>query len=298
MTVVRRDEDFTSRGTRCAAWLYRPEDTENPPVVVMAHGFGCERDWRLPAFAERFADGGIAVLLFDYRNVGDSDGTPRNLLSAPAQVRDWKAAVAHARELVDVDGSRLGLWGDSFSGGHAVTVAAADQDVDAAVLNVPFSDGVRTALHLIRAGGWSYLSTAVPAALQDLLRKVTFRSPRYVPIAAEPDTFGVLNRPGALAGYEAITGGEWDNRCAARILLTVFGYRPISVAGTVDCPTLVVEAEADQIVPAGTVDRLVDRLDDVERVRYPVSHFDVFTGEPFEAVVDRNEAFLRRHLLG
>jgi len=298
MTVVRRDEDVTSRGTRCAAWLYRPEAVEDPPVVVMAHGFGCERDWRLPAFAERFAAAGIAVLLFDYRSVGDSDGTPRNVISATAQVRDWKAAVAHARGLADVDGSRLGLWGDSFSGGHAVTVAADDDAVDAAVLNVPFSDGVRTASQLIRAGGWSYLSTAVPAALQDLLRKVTARSPRYVPIAAEPDEFGVLNRPGALAGYEAINGGDWDNRCAARILITVFGYRPISVAGAVDCPTLVIEAEDDQIVPAGTVDRLVDRLDDVERVRYPVSHFDVFTGEPFEAVVERNEAFLRRHLLG
>lgn len=297
MTVTRRDEDFTSRGTRCAGWLYRPADADDPPVVVMAHGFGCDRDWRLPAFAERFAEAGLAVLLFDYRRFGDSDGTPRHLISPGAQVRDWRAAVEHARAIEDVDGTRLGLWGDSFSGGHSITVAA-DGNVDGAVLNVPFSDGLRTALHLVRSGGWDYLSTALPAALSDLVRKATLRSPRYVPIAAEPDEFGVLNRPGTLAGYEEISDGGWDNRCAARIVLTVLGYRPITAAADVDCPTLVVEAEADQIVPGGTVDRLVDRLDDVERVRYPVTHFDVFTGDPFEDVVGRNEAFLSRHLLG
>ena len=298
MTVTRQDEDFESRGTRCAAWLYRSEGDEPPPVVVMAHGFGCERGWRLPAFVERFAENGLAVLLFDYRRFGDSDGRPRNLVTPKGQVRDWLAAVEHARSLDDVDGERLALWGDSFSGGHAVTVAASDGGVDAAVLNVPFSDGTRTALHLARGGGLGYLTGGVGAALRDLARTVTFRSPHYVPIAAEPDAFGVLNRPGTLAGYERISGGEWDNRCPARILLTVLAYRPVSQAGAVDCPALVVEAEDDQIVPPGTVDRLVRRLDDVERVRYPGTHFDLFTGEPFEAVVERNTAFLRRHLLG
>jgi hypothetical protein len=33
--------------------LYRPEGAACPPVVVMAHGFGAERRFRLPAFAER-----------------------------------------------------------------------------------------------------------------------------------------------------------------------------------------------------------------------------------------------------
>ena len=40
----------------------------------------------------------------------------------------------------------------------------------------------------------------------------------------------------------------------------------------------------------------MNRLDDVERVRYPVGHFDVYTGEIFETVVDREIEFLSRHL--
>lgn len=296
MTVTRRDADFTVRGTRCAAWLYRPADAGAVPAVVMAHGFGGERDWRLPAFAERFAEAGLATLLFDYRRFGDSDGRPRNLITPKGHVRDWRAAIRHVRSLDGVDGERIGLWGSSFSGGHATVAAARDGDIEAVIAQVPFSDGIRTVLHLVRAGGLDYLTRAVGGGLRDLGRKLTFRSPHYVPIASEPDEFAALNRPGTLEGYESINGGDWDNRCAARILLTVLPYRPVAEAGAVDCPTLVVEAEEDNIVTGDTVDRFVSRLDDVERVRYPVGHFDVYTGEIFETVVDREIEFLRRHL--
>jgi pimeloyl-ACP methyl ester carboxylesterase len=207
------------------------------------------------------------------------------------------AAIEHARSLDGVDGDRVALWGSSFSGGHTVTAAARAGNVDAVVAQVPFSDGIRTVLHLVRAGGLDYLTSAVVAGSKDLFRKVTLRSPHYIPIAGEPDEFAALNRPGTLDGYESINDGEWDNRCAGRILLTVLAYRPIAAAGQVDCPTLVVEAEEDNIITGSTVDRLVNRLDDVERVRYSAGHFDVYTGGTFDAVVERETAFLERHLL-
>ncbi len=296
MAVTRRDVDFAVGGTRCSAWLYRPTDAEDVPTVVMAHGFGGERGWRLPAFAERFAEAGLGTLLFDYRRFGESDGRPRNLITPKGHVRDWRAAIGKVRRLDGVDGERIALWGSSFSGGHAIVAAARDGDIEAVVAQVPFSDGIRTVHHLVRAGGLDYLTRAVTAGLKDVARKLTVRSPHYVPIAGAPDEFAALNRPGALEGYESITDGDWDNRCAARILLTVLAYRPVTEARDVDCPTLIVEAAEDNIVTGDTVDRLVSRLDDVERVRYPVGHFDVYTGETFETVVDREVEFLSRHL--
>jgi alpha/beta superfamily hydrolase len=38
---------------------------------------GTTKEMGLPQFAERFADAGFAVLLFDFRNLGESEGTPR-----------------------------------------------------------------------------------------------------------------------------------------------------------------------------------------------------------------------------
>jgi alpha-beta hydrolase superfamily lysophospholipase len=90
----------------------------------MGHGFGAERRFRLPAFAERLCAAGLAVLLFDYRGFGDSEGTPRGLVDPGRHLADFAAAVRYAQELKGVDGARLALWGTFLSGGHALVTAA------------------------------------------------------------------------------------------------------------------------------------------------------------------------------
>ena len=67
---VRSDVTFTSDDARCAGWLYRPDGVENPPIVVLAHGFAAFRDLRLDAYASRFARAGYAAMVFDYRASG------------------------------------------------------------------------------------------------------------------------------------------------------------------------------------------------------------------------------------
>ena len=138
-TYVREDHHFKSGGKRCAAWLYLPHGKEKPPLVVMAHGFGAQRDFGLPPFAERFAQRGMAVFLFDYRGFGASEGEPRNLVNPWRHLRDWKAAVAYVRKLAQVDGGRVALWGSSYSGGHVMVTAARDGGIAAicAQANVP-----------------------------------------------------------------------------------------------------------------------------------------------------------------
>ena len=84
----------------CAGWLYLPDGVTAPPVVVLGHGLGATREMRLDAFAERFAQAGIAALAFTYRHFGDSGGTPRQLLSIKRQLADWDAALAHVQDQV------------------------------------------------------------------------------------------------------------------------------------------------------------------------------------------------------
>src|SRR3954462_13228881 len=141
----REDLTFPSGEDTCAAWLYRPDAVAGPaPCVVMAHGFTATRGDGLPAYAERFAAAGLAVVLFDYRHFGRSTGEPRQLLDIGRQLDDYRAAVAFARSLPGVDAGRIALWGTSFSGGHVLTLAAEDHGIAAAVAQVPFADGVAT----------------------------------------------------------------------------------------------------------------------------------------------------------
>jgi len=293
--AFRHGADFRSDGVRCDARLYRPTRGEDPPVVVLAPGFAAEKAWQLPAVAREFAARGVAALVFDYRGFGASDGTPRHAVDPERQVADWRAAVDHARGH-EATGDRVALWATGLAASHALTVAA-EEPVEALSLSVPFLDGRAQARHRASQAGAGWLARAGLAVVRDYLRAATFRGPHYVPVAGDPNEFAVLNAPGARAGYEATVPDceEWPNECAARALAKVPFYRPLADLGTVGCPTLVVQAADDDVVPAGPIDRLVDRLDDVERVRYDVGHFDLYV-DAFDRVVEREASFLARWL--
>jgi predicted acyl esterase len=81
---------------------------------VMAYCFAGTRDARMPAYAERFVAADFAVLLFDYRHFGASDGEPRQLISVRRQLEDYANAIAFARSLPWIDQTRIALWGTSF----------------------------------------------------------------------------------------------------------------------------------------------------------------------------------------
>ena len=138
--------DIPSHGVRLSAWRFRAatdawETAAGRPCVVMAHGFGATRDSGLLPFAERFAEAGTDVLLFDYRGFGTSEGTPRQHVSHRRHRQDYHAAIAYARNLDGVDPERIVAWGSSYSGGHVVAVAAADPRVAAVISQGAAMDG-------------------------------------------------------------------------------------------------------------------------------------------------------------
>ena len=170
----RVDVRIPSHGEELAAYLYRPSDGDDPvPCVVMAHGFSATRDDGLPDYAEAFADAGFAVLLFDYRHFGASTGLPRQLLDIGRQQDDYRAAVQWARRADGIDPDRIALWGSSFSGGHVLTVAAADPRIAAVIAQAPYTDS----LPILRRMSVRNLVPAAVAALRDSAGAVLGREP-------------------------------------------------------------------------------------------------------------------------
>ncbi len=292
---TRTDSHFTSRGVRCAGWLYRPKGIERPPIVIMAHGFGAEKAFGLAPFAERFVRRGMAAYVFDYRCFGESEGEPRNLVHPFRHLEDWKAAIDHVRALPGIDGGRLALWGSSFGGGHAIVTASREPGIAAIVAQVPFVDPLAS----IRATGWGHAWQAVRAGFRDLFRIVTGRPPYYVPIVGTPETFALMNTPDALPGVLALIpeGSTWQNECPARIALIMSFYRPCSAAARVRCPALLVMAEKDSLIPAEAVEKTARRMPNGRLLRMPLGHFEVYTGSGFEEAVESEASFLEEHLL-
>jgi fermentation-respiration switch protein FrsA (DUF1100 family) len=295
MPFARNDVEFRSGGLRCAAWLYRP-DAEGPlPLVVMAHGFSGTREMRLDAYADHFAQEGIAALVFDYRHFGASAGEPRQLVDIRRQHEDYEAAIAYARQLDWVDADRIALFGSSFSGGHVLAVGARDHRLAAIVSQCPFTDGLATLPKL----GVANVVRGGAAGLRDQLGALAGRAPYYVPVTGEPGSFAVMTTPDSKRGIEAIVPAEtrWENRVAARILVRIGLYRPGRQAARITCPVLVCACDGDALAPATKTAELVSKAPRAEVKHYPFGHFDIYVGEPFEQAVSDQAAFLRRHLL-
>lgn len=244
---TRQDVYFSSGDNTCAAWLYLPTGVAAPPVVVLGHGLGATREMRLDAFAERFAKAGIACLAFTYRHFGDSGGAPRQLLSIKKQLVDWDAAIDYVKARRDVDGARVAVWGSSFGGGHAITVASRHSELCAAVAQCPFTDGLASALAL---GPVASLELA-PFLVRDLAAKVRGKAPVTIPLAAPPGSPALMNAPDALPGYQALipAGTTFVNEAAARVIPTIAGYRPGRVARKVTIPILFCVSNTDTVTP-------------------------------------------------
>jgi fermentation-respiration switch protein FrsA (DUF1100 family) len=293
-SFTRHDVSFVSGEDTCAAWLYLPDGVTSPPVVILGHGLGGTREMRLDAFAERFAQAGIAALAFTYRHFGDSGGQPRQLLSIKRQLADWDAAIAWVKERRDVDGTRIAVWGSSFGGGHSITVAARHPELKAAVSQCPFTDGLASALAL----GPVASSKLLPAVARDYVSILLRRPPVTIPIAAPPGQLALMNAPDALPGYAALmpTGTTFVNKAAARVAPTIMAYRPGRAAKQIKFPILFCVSNTDSVTPPAQTVRYASMAPRGEIKHYDAGHFDFYLGEPFEALVRDQVEFLTRQL--
>ena len=294
--AARADSPFRSGGLECAAWLYTPEGEGPHPCVVMAHGFSAVREQRLDAYAERFAAAGLAVLVFDYRHFGASQGQPRQLLSIGRQLADWHAAVAHARNLPGVDAGRVAVWGSSFSGGHVVAVAAQDPAIAAVVSQAPFTDGPS----VIAAGGVKQARNLAVAGLRDGLNVLLRRDPSYVPAVGPPGSVAIMTAPEAQPGFALLDppNSTWENRVAGRIALAVGAYRPYAKLHKLRQPVFVAVCDQDDTTPAGPAVKAAEKSPNTQLVRYPIGHFAIYVDPQFETTVSDQTDFLVRNLVG
>lgn len=284
---------FDSHGVRCEGDLYRPATDPPWPAVLLGHVFGAERAWGLERFARRFAAAGIAAFPFDYRHFGTSGGTPRRLIDPNRQLEDWQAALAHVRSMDDVDADRIAIWGSSFSGGHALATAHRDPAVRAVVSMVPFVDGRAVMAHQTAHLGPTERLRTLGVAVADRLFGSIGLGPLERPIVSEPHGGGLVDTPGAKAGFLTLVpeGAPVVNRTPARVVLDLSFYRPGVGIDELDVPVHVVIGGEDRLLPIGPMERLAERLEaSVHRV--PTAHFGPHADPWFEEVVEEQVAFL------
>lgn len=285
MTMIREDVTFQSGGETCAAWLYPAGSDEGPrPIIVMAHGVTGTRRDGLWSFADRFAAAGINALLFDHRGFGDSEGE-KDLFEPKKQLDDWRAALAFARSLPNVDTDRVATLGSSLGGGNALWAAADDGRVAACISQVPFVD-----------------MSQAPHSKEILEQMLAVAAKGgYLPAVGQLHEPAMINQPGGEVGWRRVVAlgdkSRWRNRMSAAWLLN--GYNPGQYAATLHCPWLVCVAANDRIALPGLAIEAALRAPKGEVRIYPdTDHFDIYDGPTHEAIAADEIEFLHRHLLG
>lgn len=238
--MQRTDIAFDADGTVLRGWYYRPPGAGPHPGVLLSHGFSALKEMSLDRYAEVFCAAGLACVAYDHRNLGASDGQPRGEIDPWRQVLDTRHALSFLRRCDGVDPERIGLWGTSYAGGHALVVAALDRRVRCVVSQVMTIDGHAAALRRMPGPLLEQFRARIAADLEGRSR-------------GEPPQRTKVAEPGS-ASYRYLiesfpdAGHPNDITLLSREL--AMGYKPgMFIAQIAPTPLLMVIAGADELTP-------------------------------------------------
>ncbi len=138
-TIMYRNIEFTSQGAILRGRLYLPKNkSKKSPVIIMAHGFTTTiNGMTADKYAEKFREAGFAVLLYDHRNLGISDGEPRQEINFWIQSRGYIDCIDFAMNQKEIDTTKIAVWGASLSAREAFLVGSVDDRIKAIVNQIP-----------------------------------------------------------------------------------------------------------------------------------------------------------------
>jgi dipeptidyl aminopeptidase/acylaminoacyl peptidase len=235
-----------SDGDRIAGLLRLPDRGAGPfRAIVQGPGWMGLKDAKLYVrYHEALTEAGFAVLIFDYRGFGDSEGD-RSQLSPRRQLEDLRSAVTFLEAREDVLRDSIGVFGSGGTGGgNAVLLAAVDSRIRAAVSQLPVADGGDW-LHRMRSEyEWLGFLDALDADRRERVlsggtgRLVNPREDIMVPTAERRATTVKSDVDGRVPTKVRLA-------CAAEII----DYRPIDAAGSLTTPLMVIAVEKDATTP-------------------------------------------------
>lgn len=156
---------FFSDGHRLDGDLHLPDDggTGAPyPIVITASGYQGLKVIHPERFARALTPRGYAVVAFDYRGFGLSEGE-RGRLVAQEWVLDVRAAVDRVSCHPQLDRERVALLGWGLGGGVVVAEAAEDPRVKVLACCNGIADGYRSTKMMHDDASWNSLLDRIEA---------------------------------------------------------------------------------------------------------------------------------------
>jgi uncharacterized protein len=295
---MRKNIEFQSNGLKCKGWYYVPDfysEGTKLPTVIMAHGFSAVKEM-LTNYAERFVSAGLAVLLFDYRYLGEGEGEPRGQVLPHTQLDDYRNAISWVSLQAETDPGRIGVWGSSYSGAHVLHLSAFDRRIKAAVAQVPGLCAWRT---LLENQGLEGLRLVQEMLAADRTTRYGSQTVNYLPVVAPEGQVSVLATPDAYEFFLTKSNGKyenWINQVTFESVEKMIEYDPADAIELISpTPLLIIAAEKDTLIPIDKIREAFGRAKEPKKlVVISCGHFDVYYDEPWheEAVVTAVQWFV------
>lgn len=298
--VTTKEVVYFSQGIACYAKIFYPKNF-NPdakpgiPAVVLGQGYGGTHV-SIEKYANRFAEKGLVAMAIDYRGWGFSEGFPelvnpvigggvqrddqrfeyrttevrikRTKLIPQEQQQDMRNAISYIQGEPGVDRNRIGIWGSSLAGGNATVVAGQDGRVKAVSIQIPAIPGPATINGRHRLTG---------PALEDAIKRA---------------------REGQ--GKEYVTGFSRYFATDQFEQAQAFQENYVGFWATkIDVPYQVVHAEHDELIPLEGVKQAIERVPAKHKnliVVPGISHFEMYSNEPFEISANAAAEWFLKHL--
>jgi fermentation-respiration switch protein FrsA (DUF1100 family) len=296
----RRDIEFPGEhNVALRGWLFVPTAPRGGaalPAISMCHGYAAVKEHALEKFAQVFAAAGFVVLVHDHRNFGASDGLPRNDIDPWMQVADWRRALTFLESQPEVDPARIGIWGSSYSGGHALVMAATDPRVQCVVSQVPTISG-------FEQGRRRVSPDALPGYLAHLMQDMRSIHRGEAP-AVQAVASGDADTPAAYRSQEAqgfylrdLGGAAWDNSVTLRSSFAARMYEPGTWISRISPrPLLMIVATDDRVTMTDLELRAYEEALEPKRlVTIPGGHFEPYDAA-FPVASEAARDWFQRHL--
>lgn len=268
---------FYSHGDALAGTLMLPDGaSESDPVAAVVQGPGWLglRDARLYGpYHEALLAIGIAVLVFDYRGFGGSEGDA-SYLDPRLQVEDYRSALTYLETRPEIDPRRIGAFGSGGTGGgNAIMAAGIDERFRAMVAQVPIADGRDWLRRMRREHEWLEFLERLEADRRERVRTgrsemvsprdgIMVRTPERKVTQVKSDVDGRIPELVQLASAEAI-----------------FEYRPIDVVHRIaPRASLFICVERDWTTPEDHTFKLYERAGGPKRmvVQTRTTHYGAY----------------------
>ena len=292
---------------------YYPVSSTDAPIIVMTQGLTLLKEHHLQNWATRFQQAGYAVLAYDHRGWGSSDGGSAgnehlcNEVNPLRQAEDYHDAVIFAGGLPEIDGARICIWGIGHSGGASTIAAADDPNIKAVILMMPWLSGRRD------AAGFP------PGAMDEMWNErrelcrgsSTAKDLKFIQVWNKDQTEAEGERGNILihgpmpyefsAGLRKLSdaaGTPWENRLSLRSLYCIKRSDPKDYMRRIRVPCLHLAASED--VLTGTLEEHKAAFETGnephEFVQLPTHHVGNYFDDAFEEGTKAQIAFLKKHL--